>query len=1024
MKILDDAVLTELAKLKAVEPITIVGVQWVDKFVPSGAFSPATIEPGPWILYCDRKLEGVHGKLITIGTIDHQLSHTAINSSSVEITLDDSDGLVKGYYDLHDLHKRKCFIWQYFGGLDINTKFLIFQGLTNSPIVWNESARTINFNVLSEIEDKEIGFSADESNYKYVSPSSIGVAWPLGLGECMHVPAVKVRQALTGKLKTKLGITDPTLFYKLQAIVNAYFTEMFMYNYYKGIASRLSTRVETMQDAVSEWVKNVRQQIGTAATTPVQKITEAYCYVIGLEDAIHRKTQKLTDQITVKKQELEQKKKGLIPWGTRTPKQQQADLKKLRDNLKVAKKDLTNITKGKKIIEKAIDEAEYELALQRTAFQKQTVTFNNICELYSQFIDIINEICFQRKSEASIVVIEDGELFPQDVSIDLLIDNMRVRGTFSDNTFNIESILPKYRKVPMGAREDVLNQCGDIENTQQELNSFFIADSKYALHGCWCLIEDITGQRHIIEIDYQDGVYCTFKLVTPPDDNSGGHRRLKRNDIIASSTGFPLFRGANVPGANVVPVYNLPGGRIFPLDIEAGNIFNVGFIKYVNDKLSQYKVDPLDKDEFFNFQRLQQMVMADVAKDYLFFTPVNPAVFYSVVGPNIAKILEVSVVPLSTWLDDSIDAFEIPEKMEWEAKVGTEATDFSSPYDIYVANIIPSSVKAVMAYRTNVLGEKVLESVPEGYYTLNEAENVGDLTVTSLKFWTPLKSIEGELWDDVIYVSYESSVNSNTVVQLKYLIDTYTDKDWDEATFNYVEELFSDKYPSNFAIFDRRNILTILQEIAFQARCLILLYEDIFYLFYLAKEPDSVRTLTNEDIQVDSLTLGYSETEQLVTKLTVTWREDYLPDSKEKQIILRQNIQRYGLHELTYRFYIYNISSLVMKSATFWMIRWSNTWKEVKFKTFLKNMDLQLNDCVQFACTQVASVKGLITHISYDVTSHELTFDCWLPIKAGGSELYPFAWPADATVAFPLATDEVGGNQFKLLEVKGDKNAK
>lgn len=1017
MKILDANIIDELAKLQASEPLTIIGVQWVDVLEPAGRFTPAKLVPGPWVLYSDKELPGVHGKIMNVGSIDHQLSYTSINSSNVDVTLSDIDGLVKGYYDSNDLHKRKCFIWQYFGGLNINDRFVIFQGLTNSPITWSEGDRTIHFSLLSEVEDKEVGFSPEEAQYDYISPDSVGQAWPLCFGDPIHVPAVKVRTTPTGTLKTKLSIVDVTLRYKIDAIINAYFQEIFLYNYYKSIAAKLQTLVLELRIETAAHVRYVSQVIDNTGDAPVEAITAVYCYLIGAEDDVNRRLVDLTESLTTKKQELELKKAGKIPWGNRTPKQTRQDLKDIRDKIKQGKVSLKEIVKAKKITEQYIDFAEYQLNVQRKAFQEQTKCFNNILELYAQYNDVLNEFCLQRKTEVTSVVVEHGEDFPQNVTMDLLINDMRVRGSFNDTVFNIDVLLPKYRNIPLGPRQNLTNECG-VYDYQEGINKFFIKDSTYSL-AQWALVRASNGQKHIIKIEEQEGVKCTYKLVQPPDDQSGHGGSRQPQNLFASTVGFPLFGGPNVPNATVYPIYNTPNGQIEPLDYVNNNIFSSNFNQNIQRALRQYNVDPLDPDEIFNFQRLYKMFTADVAEDYIWFQAVRPRDVYNLVGEDIVQILENAATPMASWLTSDIDFSEV-EEGAWEAAVGTTVSDFNNPYEIYVANIVPSDVKCVMAHKVNEFGETKLDIVPLQYYTLNEAEDLGDLTVTSLKFNIPLSSRHGEGWDDNIYVTLSSSIDSNTVVQLKWLIEHYTDKTWDATTFNHVQTLFGTKYPSNFALFDRKNVLSQLQDIAFQARCMLILIDEIFYLYYLAEEPESVRTITNEDIEVNSLTLGYSETESLVTKLTALWKRDYLPETKTEKIVLRHNIHRYGLHEQDYNFYIYNIRSLVLKSATFWLIRWANTWKKVEFHTFLKHLDLELNDCITFDCTQVAPTKAVIDHIVYDIDNHSLVFSCWLPIKAGGNTQYPFAWPADAELTFPSVDDDAGGSRWALAPVKGE----
>ena len=84
------------------------------------------------------------------------------SSQSIDITLDDTDGSIKAIFDNTDIHKRDARVYQYFDGLSVSDKFLLFAGKVSSPIIWNERDRTVKFTIISQLEDREVGFSAEE----------------------------------------------------------------------------------------------------------------------------------------------------------------------------------------------------------------------------------------------------------------------------------------------------------------------------------------------------------------------------------------------------------------------------------------------------------------------------------------------------------------------------------------------------------------------------------------------------------------------------------------------------------------------------------------------------------------------------------------------------------------------------------------------------------------------------------------------------------------------------------------------
>ena len=166
---------------------------------------------------------------------------------------------------------------------------------------------------------------------------------------------------------------------------------------------------------------------------------------------------------------------------------------------------------------------------------------------------------------------------------------------------------------------------------------------------------------------------------------------------------------------------------------------------------------------------------------------------------------------------------------------------------------------------------------------------------------------------------------------------------------------------------ERKNTIDVLKDIAFQCRCAISLREDMFYLKYLPEEPVAVGSpqwTTAKNRVIDTITVSDMDAEQgvaveltvtedIVTKMKINWRisnapdNEYTPDKdrNQKYMILRHNVARYGLQEQDYDWYIFNQPDIILKMATFWLIRLSNAWKRVKFRTFLHKLNLEAFDC-------------------------------------------------------------------------------
>jgi hypothetical protein len=138
------------------------------------------------------------------------------------------------------------------------------------------------------------------------------------------------------------------------------------------------------------------------------------------------------------------------------------------------------------------------------------------------------------------------------------------------------------------------------------------------------------------------------------------------------------------------------------------------------------------------------------------------------------------------------------------------------------------------------------------------------------------------------------------------------------------------------------------------------------------------------------------------------------------KLILRYNINYYGLKEETTEFYIYNDPQLVLKVATFWLIRKSSTWKMLKFRTFLNKLNVETLDSIliNFKRPYVTTnpVKAIVKKASFNSADRYIDMECWLPVKFGSMVPYDFSWSADVPAAWVFPTDyevvwgHAGGN--------------
>ena len=961
MRILTANAIAEIAKNLGTEPLNIIEIEWV-----SGSTSS----------YSDKEILGIPGKILQLSNFDNVLTLDKSNSAQISVVLDDIDGTIKTIIDGDDVHKRPCIIYQHFEGLNLNDKFILFKGQVSSPIVWNEGDRTVSFTIISQIEDKEVGFSPEEGQFDFVSEEAIGKPWPLVFGDVLYVPATKAREVLQGTLKDSFCIVDPTLQRKLDMLRFAYQAMQLVKSYFEAVIVGANLIAPPVAKILDQFIIKMKQEDAL--------IIRLFNLMKEIEDAKKKKAKNFADESIIKIQNVIIFVKNQFIKNVIAP-------------------QLQVIQQQKQLLFEQGQLAKLEAQVKNEAFNKQVEALNEMVQIYGEYSETLNELCRQLKCVKESIGIVNGHKFPQGTLVSLIIKNILFKGVFDNDTFTfVNGPEAKYLNVPVGAHLATFDDC-DVVDTFKGLGRFWITDNRINLKDTYCLVQTRVGKRHIIKINDQIGLEVHFELIRWDQSGSGGSNNFSGGGLIQSDVPLPTY-GTPFGPVSVDPVAS---------GLAPGNGFDI-CNTLTPDTQKKLKPSIPNQDEFNFLVSMQCLQPLDELSDALIFILPSPRDALTVIGEDIGLILESAGVPLAHWLTIDIPYEEIPEEISWFAEVGTTVYDAADLCEIYIANILPSEIKSVMAYRT-VKDKRVLSAIPSYYYTKDEANNLGPITVTSLKFPVPLTSIN-EAWEDQVYVSLSSSVGSNVVDILEYLINTYSNGTVDSISFNDVRTKFGDLYPANFAIFDRKNVLTQLHEIAWQARCTVFEKNNIFYIKYLSEVPLPVATIIKNDIEISTLRMEYTETEDLVTKLIAKWKPNYLPieeGREENKIILRHNVEKYGLHEQDYDFYIYNTPELVLKSATFWLIRYANTWKRLFFNTFLTRLELETLDAItmEFEEFSFSFTRAIIEKADYDSQTNTIALQLWLPIRAGEMEPYVFAWPANAGVTdeFPLSIDFAGG---------------
>jgi hypothetical protein len=361
---------------------------------------------------------------------------------------------------------------------------------------------------------------------------------------------------------------------------------------------------------------------------------------------------------------------------------------------------------------------------------------------------------------------------------------------------------------------------------------------------------------------------------------------------------------------------------------------------------------------------------------------------------------------------------------------GSPVRLYTDPTITYIASITPGTVLAVKAFQS-VDGVRRLTPVPQDLYTI-ETKTYGSVTAVQVVLKEQLSQVwfvnaHGDNvrgWSDELYITFQSSVGPNIVDTLEYIIDNYTDLTYDADSFNYVRTKLA-PFPANFPLLQRKNVVQVLKEICFQSRCALWLEDNVVYIKYLPEEPTPVGTITVSDIDADKgMAVELAQrTEDIVTKMNITWRLTNVPAyefsaeqaSQSQYMVLRHNVQRYGLWEKDYDWYIFNQPDIILKMATFWLIRLSSAWKRVKFRTYLHKLPFEAFDCLTLDATgyvALGPVKMVVEKADYNSAENCIDFECATPVRGGTLVQDPFYWPAalPQSTTWPSQADIDSGN--------------
>jgi hypothetical protein len=900
---LTGSVATEVSKVKASEPLIIVEVQW---------------SPSETKFYCEENFGDAEALLETISTIETVTTVEGSGSSgSATCVLSDTSGYIKNILGTRDIHKVPVNIYLAYATLTFGEKVRIFTGELNTPIEWDDAARTFKFEIVTRVEDGEIGFSPEQAEAQLISESAVGKAWPLCFGSPLHVPAVRINEQPVGTALFRMSVVSAGTTTQLCNLAK-------QRRQYARIQSNVDSDVNltTLDDAA---YAAVLENLGSAST--------------GLTQAVAAAVQAGASASTINNlisscESLQDAETDLGFWRGQSAiansnvEITQNAITSINSQIAAVTVELGNATDAGRIVSlnaslvslnNSLTAANAALAGHQAALTQANA---NILAEESNVDTFSTEAA---NAEAALIrvnipkiVVKGGEKFPQNEQLSIVVNGLVFAGSFNGEEFVTSEGVPLDPSTATPASNLEVTPGGSI--------SAAIGQFSYA--------GDFPVQ----------GMYSW---------QSNGLVYLgSQFDGVVSYTPA-LFRktGQTIP--------TLSSG---PRDVYADKqVSGIGVIC------------PFVRPEWI--AKLRQL---DASGDLPAFASGLSNISYS----------------------------------NFTINVGDQVRLVTALPEVWIANLIPSTeIKEIMAYRS-IDGNRKLVPVPESYYTIELDDDILGQSPTTITLKVPLSSRRDENWEDGLFVSLTSTIGPNTSDIMKWIAETYSDLSVDATSFASLASDLTD-YPSHFALLDRRNTLTVLKEIAWQCRSALFIKNDTLYATYLAFEDTPVLTIDDDNTEFESLSLTITETEDLVTVFRSKWRTEYTEDQKEH--VLRNNIPKYGTIEKSYDFYIYNIENLVVKSATFWMIRYSNSWKIAKLTTMFDTFNLDEFDIatIDFGENIFSSgpITGVVSSVSFDSDTMALVYEIWTSVRVGELTKYPFAWPANADpgLEYPTAADLFAG---------------
>lgn len=187
---------TQLGTAYARKPNLVIKIEW-----PSG-----TIYYG----YADLTLSAtdIQGRILENSEISSQLKVGEIGQvATATITLSDTDGALKTIVNTDVIEGTPATIYHHLdnGTLALADLVPMLSGRIVSEVTWDEGKRTLDFSIESLLRDTEVGCKYRVGDFAQLNPAAVDSPIPVIFGTALKVPALHVRTAPRGTLKTGIG---------------------------------------------------------------------------------------------------------------------------------------------------------------------------------------------------------------------------------------------------------------------------------------------------------------------------------------------------------------------------------------------------------------------------------------------------------------------------------------------------------------------------------------------------------------------------------------------------------------------------------------------------------------------------------------------------------------------------------------------------------------------------------------------------------------------------------------------------